>query len=167
MHAILPIVLNDNMAASHSSSSSTTSSSDDNNDEARRLQEIEAQAVSQAKATADAAFRPSPSILNASSADVLLQQVDGPRLDDEDDGDYFFSKASVYVGRSIPVVAGGDLQVPIQVNTPGSVVEYAVELKSHDISFGITAERDEGVTIVKVRAGYISFLGCCCCRRSL
>jgi hypothetical protein len=30
------------------------------------------------------------------------------------------------------------------------VVEYAVEMKNYDIGFGITAERDEGVTIVKV-----------------
>jgi hypothetical protein len=30
-------------------------------------------------------------------------------------------------------------------------VEYAVESKDYDVSFGITAEREEGVTIVKVR----------------
>jgi hypothetical protein len=29
-------------------------------------------------------------------------------------------------------------------------VEYAVELKTLDINFGIIAEREEGITIVKV-----------------
>jgi hypothetical protein len=111
----------------------------------QRLEEIEAQAVDKAKVTADAAFRPSPSILNAQSAAVLLQQVDGPSLATYD------AKESIYVGRSLPVPAGGHLQVPIQVTTPGSIVQYSVELKSHDIEFGIIAEREEGVTIVKVR----------------
>jgi len=115
----------------------------------RRLEEMEAQAVDKAKVTADAAFRPSPSILNAQQPTVLLQQVDGPPLDQYD------AKESVYVGRSLRIPAGGDLHVPIHVITPGSVVEYVVELQGMDISFGITAERDEGVTIVKVR---------CCCR---
>ena len=110
----------------------------------KRLQEMEAKAVDKAKATADHAFRPSPSILNAQSAAVLLQQVDGPSLQT------YEGKESVYVGRSVPVAAGGQLNVPIQVSTPGSVVEYAVELKAYDINFGITAERDEGSTIVKV-----------------
>jgi hypothetical protein len=109
----------------------------------KRLQEMEAKAVDKAKATADNAFRPSPSILNAQSAAVLLQQVDGPSLQT------YEGKESVYVGRSVPVAAGGKLNVPIQVSTPGSVVEYAVELKAYDIGFGITAERDEGSTIVK------------------
>jgi hypothetical protein len=30
-------------------------------------------------------------------------------------------------------------------------VEYAVENKQYDIGFSITAEREEGITIVKVR----------------
>ena len=110
----------------------------------RHRDEMEARAVDKAKETADAAFRPSPSILNARSAAVLLQQVDGPPLHESD------GKESVYVGRSIPVAAGDTLTVPSQVSTPGSVVEYAVELKSHDISFGIVAEREEGITIVRV-----------------
>lgn len=111
----------------------------------QKLTELEAKAVDKAKATADAAFRPSPSILNAATANVLLQQVDGPSLET------YEGKESVYVGRSVPVQAGGKLNVPIQVNTPGSVVEYAVELKGYDVTFSITAEREEGVAIVKVR----------------
>lgn len=108
------------------------------------LEELEAAAVDKAKAASDAAFRPSASILNAQSAAVLLQQVDGPSLTT------YKSTESIYVGRSVPVAAGGKLNVPINVSTPGSVVEYAVELKAYDIEFGITAEREEGVTIVKV-----------------
>eukprot|EP00339_Tiarina_fusa_P027496 CAMPEP_0117032838 /NCGR_PEP_ID=MMETSP0472-20121206/23511_1 /TAXON_ID=693140 ORGANISM="Tiarina fusus, Strain LIS" /NCGR_SAMPLE_ID=MMETSP0472 /ASSEMBLY_ACC=CAM_ASM_000603 /LENGTH=315 /DNA_ID=CAMNT_0004741593 /DNA_START=257 /DNA_END=1204 /DNA_ORIENTATION=+ len=111
--------------------------------EAKRLRALEAKAVAEATATADAAFTPSPSLLNASSATVLLKQVDGPSLKD------YEGKESIYVGRSVPVTAGGALAVPIQVTTPGSVVEYAVENKQYDIGFGITAEREEGVTVVK------------------
>jgi hypothetical protein len=110
-----------------------------------RLEEMEAKAVDKAKASADAAFRPPPSVLNAQSAQVLLQQVDGPSLKT------YQSTESVYVGRSVPVAAGGKLNVPINVSTPGSVVEYAVELKGYDINFGITAEREEGITVVKVQ----------------
>ena len=109
-----------------------------------RLEEMETKAVDRAKASADAAFRPSPSILNAQSAAVLLQQVDGPSLNT------YEGTESVYVGRSVPLAAGGKINVPIIISTPGSVVEYAVELKSHDVEFGIIADRDEGSTTVKV-----------------
>jgi hypothetical protein len=112
--------------------------------EQRRLEELEAKAVDRAKANADAAFRPSPSILNAQSAAVLLQQVDGPSLQT------YEGTESVYVGRSVPLAAGSKLNVPINVSTPGSVVEYAVELQYYDVEFSITAEREEGTTIVKV-----------------
>jgi hypothetical protein len=111
------------------------------------VEELEAQAVDQAKISADAAFRPPTSVWNATSPEALLQSVDGPNLHS------YEAKASTYVGRSVPVAAGGNLVVPIQVSTPGSVVEYAVELQAHDVSFEITAEREEGVTVVKVRLG--------------
>lgn len=107
--------------------------------------ELEAMAVAQATATADDSFVPSPSLLNASSADALLKQVDGPSLKD------YEGKESVYVGRSVPVAVRSKITVPIHVTAPGSVIEYAVESKMYDIGFGITAEREEGVTIVKVR----------------
>jgi hypothetical protein len=110
----------------------------------RKFQEMEAKAVDKAKATADAAFRPSATILNAATPAPLLLAVDGPSLST------YECKESVYVGRTVPVAAGGKLAIPIQVTAPGSVVEYAVEMKNYDIGFGITAERDEGVTIVKV-----------------
>jgi hypothetical protein len=72
-------------------------------------------------------------------------------LADYCDEDSTAGKESVYVGRSVPIAAGGSLMIPIQVSTPGSVVEYAVENKQYDFGFGITAEREEGITIVKVR----------------
>ncbi|CAB9498547.1 expressed unknown protein [Seminavis robusta] len=109
----------------------------------KRLADLEAKAVAEAKASADASFRPSPSLLNASSAEALMSQVDGPSL-----GTYE-GKESVYVGRAVPVAAGGKLEVPIQVTSPGSVVEYFIEIKTYDLAVSITAERDEGVTIVK------------------
>lgn len=121
-----------------------TQNGDGSGTKKQTLAEIEAQAVDKAKATVDASFKPSASILNAPSADALLQQVDGPSLESYD------SKESIYVGRSLPVPAGGNLSVPIQITTPGSIVEYEVEVKEYDINFCITAERDEGVTIVKV-----------------
>jgi hypothetical protein len=111
----------------------------------KQLSALEAKAVEKATATADAQFAPSPSLLNASTASALLVQVDGPDLST------YEAKESIYVGRSVPVSSGGSLTVPIQVTTPGSVVEYAVEMKQYDIGFGITAEREGGVTIVKVR----------------
>jgi hypothetical protein len=109
----------------------------------KELEEIEAKAVAEASASADSAFQPSPNALNASSAAPLLEQVDGHTSLKGYEG-----KDSVYVGRSVPVSAGGNLTVPITVLAPGSVVEYTVENKSHDIGFGITAERDDGITVV-------------------
>lgn len=105
---------------------------------------MEAKAVAAATATADDFFIPSPSLLNASTAEALLKQVDGPSLAE------YEGKESVYVGRSVPVAVRSGMTIPIHVTAPGSVVEYAIESKLYDISFGITAEREEGVTIVKV-----------------
>lgn len=113
--------------------------------EQKRLQALEAKAVAEAAATADAAFTPSPSLMNAKTPEPLLKQVDGPSMD------RYEGKESVYVGRSVPLSAGGFLTIPIHVSTPGSVVEYAVENKQYDFGFSITAEREEGVTVVKVR----------------
>jgi hypothetical protein len=140
MHAVLHILMSEQQKEQESGAPTPA---DTEASERKRMQELEARAVAKAKATADAAFRPSPSILNAASPHVLLEQVDGASLSD------YEAKESVYVGRGVPLAAGGKLNVPIQVTTPGSVVEYAVELKQYDIGFGITAERDEGVTVVR------------------
>ena len=164
MHFLLPVLtMSDNDAQAQlsegkdlveedtdhdESSSNSTEAEEDEEAKSQRLQELEDKAVDEAKATADAAFRPSPNVLNAQSATALLAQVDGPSLKT------YEGKESVYVGRSIPIKAGGNLKVPIQVSCPGSVVEYAVELGTHDLGFGITAERDEGITLVKVNICY-------------
>lgn len=125
-----------------------------------KMKPLEAKAVDKAKATADAAFTPALSILNAKTAEPLLALIDGPALGTYD------AKESVYVGRSIPVPAGKTITVPIQVAIPGSVVDYSIELTNYDIGLAIDAERDEGVTIVKVRTIHLSsplgFLSCVC-----
>ena len=77
----------------------------------KRLEDLEAKAVAEAKASADASFRPSPSLLNAASAQALMSQVDGPSLAT------YEGKESVYVGRSVPIAAGGKLEVPLQVTS--------------------------------------------------
>jgi hypothetical protein len=152
MHALVPILTmakqqheDQQEQETSQSQSQAQAQSQSQSSEKKRLQALEAKAVAEATATADAAFTPSPSLLNASSALALLKQVDGPSLES------YEGKESVYVGRSVPIAAGGSLAVPIQVTTPGSVVEYAVENKQYDIGFGVTAEREEGITVVKVR----------------
>lgn len=110
----------------------------------KRIQALEAKAVAEATATADAQYVPSVSLMNSNDPFAILGQVDG--LSDLSD---YEEKESVYVGRSVPITAGGSLEIPIQITTPGSVVEYAVENKQYDFGFSITAERDDSVTLVK------------------
>jgi len=146
---------NSNRKNDESSTSSTASSTADidsnnnnnnnnNNKSSKRIQALEAKAVAEATATADAQYVPSVSLMNSNDPIAILRQVDG--LSDLTD---YEEKESIYVGRSVPITAGGMLEIPIQVATPGSVVEYAVENKQYDFGFSITAERDESVTIVK------------------
>jgi hypothetical protein len=134
---------------SNKDDSSSSSSADGNNKinkNNKRIKALEAKAVAEATATADAQYVPSVSLMNSNDPNVILGQVDG--LSDLSD---YEEKESIYVGRSVPITAGGSLEIPIQVSTPGSVVEYAVENKQYDFGFSITAERDESVTLVKVR----------------
>jgi hypothetical protein len=77
---------------------------------------------------------------------AILKQVEAGDLTEYEE------KESIYVGRSVPISAGGHLEIPIQVGTPGSVVEYAVENKVYDFGFSITAERDDSITIVKEKS---------------
>jgi len=146
------------MAANNNSNGNSN-----NNDDARhqksklekqkRLEDLEAKAVAEAKESADSSFRPSPSLLNSSSPEALMSQVDGPPMDT------YEGKESVYVGRSVSVAAGDKLSVPIQVSTPNSVVEYALEVKGYDLNVGITAEREDGITIVR-KLNRIDVLAC-------
>lgn len=105
---------------------------------------LEERAVSEATASADASFNPSPSALSSNSSEGLLSQVDGPSLIE------YQAVPNVYTARSVPVVLRGSLTVPIHVIAGGSVVEYTVECENNDICFGITAEREEGITVVTV-----------------
>ncbi len=133
-----------NGTASKDNSSTTSSSTRSGSN--KQIEALEAKAVAEATATADSQFVPSVSLMNSTDPLAIMKQVDGLR----DLSDYE-EKESVYVGRSVPIAAGGALEIPIQVGTPGSVVEYAVENKQYDFGFSITAERDDSVTIVKVR----------------
>jgi len=143
MHVIEHIIMAEKEAQQQQQKAANAATTATKTTDPKRLQAMEAKAVAEATATADASYIPSASLLNAPTAAPLLKQVDGPSLQS------YEGKESVYVGRSVPVAAGGTLKVPIQVSAPGSVVEYAVENKTHDFAFGITAEREEGITIVK------------------
>jgi len=105
--------------------------------------ELEARAIAQAMQSADASYVPSPSLLASDEAGPLLSQVDGPSLVD------FNGKASVYQAKSVPVALRAKFDVPIHVTAGGSVVEYEISTAEYDIAFGVTAEREEGVTNVK------------------
>lgn len=105
--------------------------------------ELEARAIAQAMQSADASYVPSPSLLAADEPEPLLSQVDGPSLSN------FNSKPSVYQAKAVPVALRAKFEVPIHVTAGGSVVEYEISTDLYDISFGVTAEREEGVTNVK------------------
>jgi hypothetical protein len=109
-------------------------------------EELEARAISQAMQSADAAYVPSPSLLASEDPSSLLSQVDGPSLVD------FHCTPSVYQAKSVPVALRARFDVPIHVIAGGSVVEYRITTELYDIAFGVTAEREEGVTSVKETA---------------
>ena len=109
-------------------------------------EELEARAISQAMHSADAAYVPSPSLLASDDPSPLLSQVDGPSLVD------FHCTPSVYQAKSVPVALRARFDVPIHVIAGGSVVEYHITTELYDIAFGVTAEREEGVTNVKETA---------------
>lgn len=126
---------------------SSTGNKDDATASPSRIQALEAKAVAEATAEADSKYVPSVSLMNSSDPLAIVRQVDG--LSDLSD---YEEKESIYVGRSVPISAGGSLEIPLQVATPGSVVAYAVENKQYDFGFSITAERDNSVTIVKEKS---------------
>jgi len=103
----------------------------------------EALAIAQAMASADASYIPSPSLLASDDPLPLLSQVDGPSLQT------FSNKPSVYQAKSVPISLRSKFDVPIHVSAGGSVVEYEISTETYDIAFGVTAEREEGITHVK------------------
>lgn len=112
-------------------------------DDADAPADLEARAIAQAMQSADASYVPSPSLLASDDAEPLLAQVDGPSLSD------FSAKPSVYQAKSVPVALRAKFEVPIHVTAGGSIVEYEISSENYDISFAVTAEREEGVTNVK------------------
>lgn len=94
-------------------------------------------------ASADSSYVPSPSLLSSDDPLPLLSQVDGPSLR------AFSAKPSVYQAKSVPVALRSKFDVPIHVTAGGSVVEYEISTEDYDIAFGVTAEREEGITHVK------------------
>jgi len=125
--------------ASMSGSNMTEAKPDSQSDYAKIREE---RAISEATASADATFFPSPSSMSSNSVLSLMSQVDGPSLLN------YSTTPSIYTARSVPVALRGKLDIPIHVTSGGSVVEYTVECQDHDIGFGITAEREEGIIIV-------------------
>lgn len=105
--------------------------------------EMEARAIAQAMASADASYIPSPSLLSREDSGPLLSQVDGPSLLN------YVSSPSVYQAKAVPVALRVKVDVPIHVVAGGSIVDYEISTANYDIGFCITAEREEGVTNVK------------------
>jgi hypothetical protein len=116
----------------------------DDDDNAPPNAELEARAIAQAMHSADAAYYPSPSLLASDDPTPLLLQVDGPSL-----GEFNSTIPSVYQGKSVPIALRTRLDVPIHVVAGGSIVEYTISTDLYDIAFGVTAEREEGITNVK------------------
>jgi hypothetical protein len=82
--------------------------------------------------------------LTSSSPYPLIRSVDGISLK------RYNPDPSRFSAKDVIVPLRGQLNIPIHVVTSGSVVDYTVESKGFDIGFGIEAEREEGVTVVKV-----------------
>jgi hypothetical protein len=114
--------------------------------------DLEARAIAEAMQSADASYVPSPSLLSADDSAPLLAQVDGPDLT------IFNSKPNVYQAKAVPVHLRAKLDIPIHVSAGGSVVEYEINTDLYDIGFGVTAEREEGITNVKEKSRVDSHL---------
>ena len=110
---------------------------------AERQAMLETRAINEATASADSMYVPSPSLLSSSSPLPLLEQIDGPSLKD------YNANPNVYLAHGVPLAAGAKFEVPIHITTGGSVVEYTVESEKNNVTFGITAEREEKETVVK------------------
>jgi len=109
------------------------------NDEDTKTQD---QAIENATALADASYSPPQSLLNSPSPHPLIWSVDGVSLRN------YNRTPSIFTARAVPVPLRGKLKIPIHITAGGSLVEYTVESKDFDVSFGIVAEREEGSTVV-------------------
>jgi len=130
---------------------STSSLSDENPDQADQSSVDESavsaedvEVIALATKAADDNYVPSQSLLSSSSPYPLIRSVDGISLK------RYNPDPSRFSAKDVIVPLRGELTVPIHVVTSGSVVDYTVQSKDFDIGFGIVAEREEGVTVVKV-----------------
>lgn len=117
---------------------------DSDSDEDSLEDSSDAEAIALATKAADENYVPSQSLLNSSSPYPLIRSVDGISLK------RYNPDPSVFCAKDVIVPLRGTLNVPIHVTTSGSIVDYTVDCAGYDIGFGITAEREEGVTVVKV-----------------
>jgi hypothetical protein len=117
---------------------------------------MERRAIEEATATADASYVPSLAVINAPTAQPLLDQVDGPALST------YQTALNIYSAKHVPVKLRDRLDIPIFVSVAGSIVEYSMETEYYDISFGITAQRDDGIVEVKENSRVDSHLAPIC-----
>jgi hypothetical protein len=104
----------------------------------------ESEAIAMATKAADESYVPSQSLMSSSSPYPLIRSVDGISLKK------YNPDPSRFSAKDVIVPLRGKLNVPIHVTVSGSIVDYTVESKDFDIGFGVVAEREEGVTVVKV-----------------
>ena len=117
---------------------------DEASDEDSDAVSAEAEAISIATKAADENYQPSQSNLASSSPYPLIRSVDGIALKT------YNTEPSRFSAKDVVIPLRGNLNVPIHVTTSGSIVDYTVECKDFDVGFGVIAEREEGVTVVKV-----------------
>lgn len=123
-------------------------SNEDTSEEAAEEEEeldaaaLEAKAIAEATASADASYTPSASVMSNASPHPLLKSVDGVSLTKLN------TNPGIFMARAVPIPLRGKLNIPIHVTMGGSIVEYSVEAQDYDIAFGVVAEREEGVTVV-------------------
>lgn len=130
-------------AANTDNNNDSTDEASGDEDEESNEAEDEAEAISLATKTADENYQPSQSNLSSSSPYPLIRSVDGISLKT------YNIEPSRFSAKDVAVPLRGKLNVPIHVATSGSIVDYTVHCQDFDIGFGVIAEREEGVTIVK------------------
>jgi len=99
--------------------------------------------MAEAQGKEDESFTPSDKLLNAASAEAIMEQVDGPSLTNYD------NKEATFVGKRVVVKPGGKIEVPINVTAPGSVVQYTVESKGYDIALCVKSTKEGTTNIVR------------------
>lgn len=119
---------------------------DEASDEDSDAVSAEAEAISIATKAADENYQPSQSNLASSSPYPLIRSVDGIALKT------YNTEPSRFSAKDVVIPLRGNLNVPIHVTTSGSIVDYTVECKDFDVGFGVIAEREEGVTVVKEKS---------------